>query len=959
MGKAVAACCGLHCLYDWASQAHMPLSKIMELTEADPNIVSAYLRYKEYVSRTSYDNLEEWHATRDVLEQQWPTYANDTTLVSKPWYLSDEKSGKDDWDGAYAADVQAVQARKQNHVHLPNDQGVRVPLPHCRMKDRPSECKGGFPRCLVQRCAVVCRKIAELVGLAITGRRNQLGTLLGARNDEWLNGSHPAMLAALRCNSDVQVPYRFAITESIHKDINGCDGDCIDEANLDETVDAIQASQDAQIGYCCDYANKRGPVACNECREWIRGQRVLGAQLEGAKSSYIAARHAKRIMSDAYGRGVVRGAVEAMSLLTQGKCNAVTAAETIKTALTDSLYGSQLLDLVEYANRLKSEAGGRRVRVGRIPRKKKLVLKDFEHMYGHRGDDPRVKFYSPYEFMRFVEIVQVDVPTTVGACESQACRVNVTETGRTKLVESSRTGEAANLEGGVDYDIKEGGDEWVTFPSTQYTELWRHDWVMMQRRRPVVPTFAGSPLPRAGIGSAERNACIVLTYFHAWQLSKPEAMWNDVPFVGQLRKGHETWSAALSAWINGSVPSESTARYVHNFLCMTRARPRDNDDVGNSDDMVSDEELFVSSDRLAEALHTAVGGKQGLPEDPSQSCTGAGPSHFANSTDAITRAHDMWPLQEVSSRSREHKPMVRDVKALRKSLRSAGSKSDKLAGEKVDASVIADRLLSPQELLEWVERKRNEVSPETRQPLLNPEQYAFVKQVADRLVVELEEERSGCVGRSEPMRWLLHGRPGVGKSHTLKVIRELFDEARRYELGNEYHVGALQAVTATLLGGDTLHHIMGIGKYGRGGTDTHEAPKEKIAKKWLQTRWLVIDEVSMLSAKFLAEIDCRLRSLIRERGTYKIDSSGHERPLAGLNVIFAGDFWQLDPPEKGGVSLSRIPGELYGQTSKRPGRPSVEYGLSLFWDFQADVSKRGVQGVTVLHRPERCKDWWC
>ena len=70
---------------------------------------------------------------------------------------------------------------------------------------------------------------------------------------------------------------------------------------------------------------------------------------------------------------------------------------------------------------------------------------------------------------------------------------------------------------------------------------------------------------------------------------------------------------------------------------------------------------------------------------------------------------------------------------------------------------------------------------------------------------------------------------------------------------------------------------------------------------------LIIDELTMVSARFLADIDLRLRATMKAIGTMKHDSTMHERPFGGLNVIFAGDFWQLDPPEPGGVSLSCIP----------------------------------------------------
>jgi len=68
----------------------------------------------------------------------------------------------------------------------------------------------------------------------------------------------------------------------------------------------------------------------------------------------------------------------------------------------------------------------------------------------------------------------------------------------------------------------------------------------------------------------------------------------------------------------------------------------------------------------------------------------------------------------------------------------------------------------------------------------------------------------------------------------------------------------------------------------------------------------------MVSARFLAEIDEQLRSCVRNQEDHKLDSDSCPRPFGGLNVIFACDFWQLSPPERGGTSLANISGDLFG-----------------------------------------------
>ena len=72
-------------------------------------------------------------------------------------------------------------------------------------------------------------------------------------------------------------------------------------------------------------------------------------------------------------------------------------------------------------------------------------------------------------------------------------------------------------------------------------------------------------------------------------------------------------------------------------------------------------------------------------------------------------------------------------------------------------------------------------------------------------------------------------------------------------------------------------------------------------------------------------------------------------------MVLAGDFWQLDPPEQGGWSLSRLPSDLCGIATRSKPAATAEYGLSLMWSSNAS---EGLHGVTELQRPERCKDVW-
>ena len=172
-------------------------------------------------------------------------------------------------------------------------------------------------------------------------------------------------------------------------------------------------------------------------------------------------------------------------------------------------------------------------------------------------------------------------------------------------------------------------------------------------------------------------------------------------------------------------------------------------------------------------------------------------------------------------------------------------------------------------------------------------------------------------------------------------------------MGVEFQVVALQAVMAEQLQGDTIHHACGIPVNRRGEVSEERLQKQQdVAKRVLQWRWLIIDEVSMVSAKLLADVDLKLRDVIRRIGTEKLDENDVDQPFGGLNVLCVGDFWQLDPPDGG--FLGDIPTHYIQRARQYKPAPTISHGQSLFWSGL----RTGVQGVTELNENERTPDLW-
>ena len=228
----------------------------------------------------------------------------------------------------------------------------------------------------------------------------------GPMNHPSINATHPAMLACQRCNSDVQLPYRFPIIRETHF----CDLDPCLQNNDGVVIRSAQNLQDAQAGYACDYCTKRQPCAYNEVKECCKGHTDLSQKLRecGDCINYIGKRHATRLMNDAYGRGTVRGQVENTNLRAYHDTARVTAAEAIMTCRTTKFqcvdYVDMIQRLVEHEvpdnSRVMAEVDMRRRKFGKVTLRNVAVLYGQRPKWRNDNSIPQVWYSSPYEFVK-------------------------------------------------------------------------------------------------------------------------------------------------------------------------------------------------------------------------------------------------------------------------------------------------------------------------------------------------------------------------------------------------------------------------------------------------------------------------------------------------------------------------------------------------------------------------------
>ncbi|KAE8219249.1 hypothetical protein CF319_g7030 [Tilletia indica] len=144
---------------------------------------------------------------------------------------------------------------------------------------------------------------------------------------------------------------------------------------------------------------------------------------------------------------------------------------------------------------------------------------------------------------------------------------------------------------------------------------------------------------------------------------------------------------------------------------------------------------------------------------------------------------------------------------------------------------------------------------------------------------------------TKPLRLLMHGEAGTGKTVVVRLLRELLD---RYGKGSEILFMAPTGKAACAIGGSTQHSTFALDVRRRGTTTDETTPKQDQAsarrlrhlqEKFRSIRWMFFDEVSMTSCETMCDIDQAMRM-----GTQKLDE-----PFGGINVIFAGDLCQLPP----------------------------------------------------------------
>ena len=547
----------------------------------------------------------------------------------------------------------------------------------------------------------------------------------------------------------------------------------------------------------------------------------------------------------------------------------------------------------------------------------------------------QVHALSAYEFARHYRFKLAAHPQTE---QQHRKHINKPELYHAKLTEHgvkkvAAAGRRPALIAGEDYQISEAvGAEWHCLGQGEHVDpAYRHDWVIVPRKRPYVPV----PYGAQGSKSEEEQAMKLLLLFFPWVNDVRDAT-AAVPFIGHFWvEGGKSWREALrKRTFAYGFPTDEVKRFVLNF-CIVHflARDRQLQDglYPNSDDedVADDLDLALNEDDLvlATLTHVRGGGKahgsqedEPIVDEEEEENGEAGVQNKCSTlfeltmqmfqlSSSIWLAPDRAQQADANAQARHQNMLqagqVRDHAIARKA--AAAAKKEEDAHEDRVVGLLAQ---AGEEEGPWI-KERPRVTKAALQAWLESEevrrgtnrmQHEFLKLVVDRVMVELGliSQAQSLRQTTDPLVWLLHGPPGTGKSHVLGFVRALFD-LMGYTYALDYEVAAFQAVNAADLQGKTMHKAFGW--KAKGGTPD-EGAKREAQRRMAHWRWLILDEISLVDAKLLGQAEKELREVVPVSNPWK-SKNGQARPFAGINVIFTGDFHQLPPPA--GIYLAQVP----------------------------------------------------
>lgn len=163
------------------------------------------------------------------------------------------------------------------------------------------------------------------------------------------------------------------------------------------------------------------------------------------------------------------------------------------------------------------------------------------------------------------------------------------------------------------------------------------------------------------------------------------------------------------------------------------------------------------------------------------------------------------------------------------------------------------------------------------------------------------------------------GEGGTGKSGVIQAITAHFE---RLHVGHLLVKGAYTGIAASIIDGRTLHVLTAMPLKGVRSAKT----MKRLEKFWKDKKYLIIDEMSMLSRQFLAKLSKIITTV------FSCNEIGDSNlPFGGLNVVLVGDFHQFPPVVSGRSAPLYYPNDAHFDNTE------AMIGRELYEQFQTVV----------------------
>ena len=138
-----------------------------------------------------------------------------------------------------------------------------------------------------------------------------------------------------------------------------------------------------------------------------------------------------------------------------------------------------------------------------------------------------------------------------------------------------------------------------------------------------------------------------------------------------------------------------------------------------------------------------------------------------------------------------------------------------------------------------------------------------------------------------PLQMLIHGKGGTGKSKVIQMVMEYFTQRGvKHMLLKVAYTG----IAASFIDGKTMHTIAMISNCDDNKGMTNTEMRAKLQVFWKHIQYLIIDEMLMITKRFLAKLSCNIGIGKMVKGK---QPSLHS--FGGTSVIKCGDFFQFPP----------------------------------------------------------------